>query len=71
MFPVIDSINIDGIIETLEGSIKGFKPLEAIADKLKLNAIRNLNIKNTKNWITVQNGLVSIKDFNKNWTILI
>ncbi|MGB3229014.1 MAG: AsmA-like C-terminal region-containing protein [Saprospiraceae bacterium] len=65
MFPVIDSINIDGIIETLEGSIKGFKPLEAIADKLKLNAIRNLNIKNTKNWITVQNGLVSIKDFNK------
>lgn len=63
--PVYESINIEGFVETLEGSIKGFKPLDQLASKLNISALKNLDLKNTKNWLTVKNGLVTIKDFNK------
>lgn len=63
--PIYESINLDGFIETLEGSIKGFKPIDQMASKLNLSSIKNINLKNTKNWITVKNGFVSIKEFNK------
>jgi 6-pyruvoyl-tetrahydropterin synthase len=65
MFPILESLNVDGLLETLQGSIKGFKPLDLLADKLKLNSLKNLSISNTKNWISVSNGIIAIKDFNK------
>ncbi len=63
--PVLESINVDGFIETLDGSIKGFKPLDQIANKLNINELKTLNLKNTKNWLSVKNGYVTVKDFNK------
>ncbi len=65
MMPILESIKADGLFETLEGSLQGFKPLNQLADKLKINSLKNLNIKNTKNWITVKDGMVGLKDFNK------
>lgn len=63
--PIYESINIEGFVETLEGSIKGFKPLDQLASKLNISSLKNLDLKNTKNWLTVKNGFVTIKDFNK------
>ncbi len=65
LFPVYDQLSMEGLIETLEGSIKNFKPLMAISEKLKLDQFKSLNIKNTKNWFTVQGGTVQIQDFKR------
>ncbi len=64
MFPVLNSLSADGILETVDGSLKNFKPLEELADKLNLNALKSINIKNTKNWFELNNGEVKIKDFD-------
>jgi hypothetical protein len=64
-FPILDNMNVDGLFETLEGAIHGFKPLDLLSDKLKISELKNLNIKNTKNWVSVKNGIVAIKDLNK------
>ncbi len=65
MMPDLGSLNLDGIIETLDGAIKGFKPLEALASKLNMEPLKNLSIKNTRNWIHVENGKVSVREFSK------
>lgn len=64
-FPDLMTVNIDGIIETLEGAIKGFKPLQDIASRINLKELSSLNIKNSKNWITVDKGIVKISEFTK------
>ncbi|HEX5624509.1 MAG TPA: AsmA-like C-terminal region-containing protein [Saprospiraceae bacterium] len=66
MFPKLESLDLDGFIETLEGTIKGFKPLDELASKIKIPGLKSLDLKNTKNWITVRSGAVTIKDFTKN-----
>jgi hypothetical protein len=58
-------MKVDGFIETIEGSITGFKPLDLMSEKLKLTELKNISIQNTKNWISVSNGLVSLKEFTK------
>ncbi|MBK9108028.1 MAG: hypothetical protein IPM92_06490 [Saprospiraceae bacterium] len=65
-FPDLMTVNIDGIIETLEGAIKGFKPLQDIASRVNVKELASLNIKNSKNWITVEKGIVKISEFSKN-----
>jgi hypothetical protein len=65
MNPVLESMKVDGFIETIEGSITGFKPLDLMSEKLKLTELKNISIQNTKNWISVSNGLVSLKEFTK------
>lgn len=65
MMPILDSIKVDGLFETIQGSLKGFKPLELLADKLKINGLKSMSFKNTKNWVSVEDGVVAIKDFNK------
>lgn len=64
-FPLLDQLSANGILETLEGNIQGFTPLKALAAKLKINELSNLSIKNTKNWFTIENGLVYIKDLKQ------
>lgn len=63
--PVYDKLNIEGLIETIDGTIKNFKPLVDVSQKLKLDYFKSLNIKNTKNWFTLQNGTVQIQDFKR------
>lgn len=65
MMPDLNSLTASGIIETVNGAIKGYKPIEALASKLNLNDFKTLNIQNTKNWFTVENGTVSIKEMHK------
>ena len=64
MLPVLGTLSADGILETINGSLKNFKPLEELGNKLNLNALKSVNIKNTKNWFELNNGEVKIKDFD-------
>ncbi len=62
MMPDLSTINAGGIIETIDAAIKNYKPLEAISNKLNLKELKDLSLKNTKNWFAVENGQVSIKE---------
>lgn len=64
-FPILDQLNANGILETLEGGIRGFTPLKTLASKLKINELSNISLKNTKNWFSVENGFVYIKDLKQ------
>ncbi|MEP7195375.1 MAG: AsmA-like C-terminal region-containing protein [Saprospiraceae bacterium] len=64
MSPDLNSINIGGIFETIDASIKNYKPLESIANKLSIKELKNLSLKNTKNYFTVENGQVNVKELN-------
>jgi hypothetical protein len=65
MIPDFSTLTVDGFLETLNGFIKGFKPIQAAADKLGLKELENLNIENTKNWFELKKGLVEVKEFTK------
>ncbi|MBP8724424.1 MAG: hypothetical protein KBF37_05070 [Saprospiraceae bacterium] len=63
--PDFNSLSVNGLIETLEGSIKGFEPLKRIAEKTGLREIGNLNIANSRNWFNIDQGIVQVKEFDK------
>lgn len=62
MNPDLSNINIKGIFETINAAIKNYKPIEAISSKLNIKELKNLNLKNTKNYFTVENGTVTVKE---------
>ncbi len=64
MFPDLGTISIDGFIETLNGIVKGFQPIEKFSSLLNIQDLKTLNIQNTKNWFEVENGMVTLKDFD-------
>lgn len=65
MMPDLKTISVGGLIETINGAIKGFKPVEGIADKLNISELKTINIQNTKNWFNVENGVVSLREMAK------
>ncbi len=65
MIPELSNITAAGFLETLNGFIKGFKPIQELSDKLGIREIANLNLESTKNWFDVKQGLVELKEFTK------
>ena len=65
MMPDLSTLSASGLIETLNGAIKGYKPIEGLAEKLNIGELKTLNIQNTKNWFTIENGFVNIKEIDK------
>ncbi len=64
MLPVLNTLSMQGVFETIEGTLKSFAPLDAFAQKLSLGALKTINLQNTKNWFELENGKVVIKDFD-------
>ncbi len=65
MSPDLQSLDASGLFETLSGSVKGFKPLKVISEKLGLNELSEVKLDNTKNWFEIINGFVELKAFKK------
>lgn len=65
MMPVLSSLDASGLIETLSGSIKAFKPLEDLGKKLNLDKIKSIDLQNTKNWFEIVKGIVDLKPMSK------
>ncbi len=63
MMPDISSLNADGFLHTISGVIKSFKPLEAVGNKLNVDYFNTLTLKDTKNWFTLEDGMVKVKEF--------
>jgi len=64
MIPDLSTLTAKGFIQTLDAVLKSFKPLEKVGEKLNVSAFKNINIKNTKNWFTVEDGKVNISEFD-------
>jgi hypothetical protein len=65
MMPDLNTLNMQGFINTIQGALSGFKPLEDISNKLNISELKNLELKDTKNWLEVKDGAVTIKEFDQ------
>ena len=64
LMPDLATLNMDGMLHTLNGAIQGFGPLEQIGNKLNVEALKSISLKDTKNWFTVKGGAVELKEFD-------
>lgn len=64
MYPDFNTLNIDGFLQTLNAVVTGFEPLNKIGEKLNINALKTVEIKNSKNWLEVKNGRFEVKEFD-------
>lgn len=64
MMPDLTTLSAAGFIETLNAIINNFKPLNDIGSKLNVDYLKQLELKNTRNWFEIKNGMVTVKPFN-------
>lgn len=65
MSPDLNSINIpDGIATVLNGSLKGFKALDMVADKIKVDKLREIKLNDVKIFFKVANGRLEVEPFD-------
>ncbi len=65
MMPILNTIDASGLIETLNGTIKGVDPLGKLSSLLGIKELSNIDLVNTRNWFEIANGFVEIKEFSK------
>lgn len=58
MMPDLYKLDASGFMETVNGKVNGFKPLELLGDALGIKAIKDWSIKDSKNWFEVKEGFV-------------
>lgn len=65
MMPLLESVSAKGLIETLNGSLKGATPLNAIGNALDIKELKdNVKFANLKSWFTIENGLFTVEPFD-------
>jgi len=64
MYPDFNTLNINGFLQTLNAVVAGFEPLNKVGETLNINALKTVEIKNTKNWLEVKDGRFEVKEFD-------
>ena len=65
LMPNLSTLNVKGFLETINGLVSGFKPLQAIGNALDIQELKNsITIAKTKNWFEIKDGRVEIKEFD-------
>ena len=64
MYPDLNTLNIDGFLQTLNAVVAGFEPLNKIGETLNINSLKTVQIKNSKNWLEVKDGRFEVKEFD-------
>jgi hypothetical protein len=69
MMPDLKTVNMEGFIETLESSIKNFKPIQAIGNALDIREVNfdRIAIQNSRNWFTINDGKVRLEEAKLNF----
>lgn len=67
LLPDFNTLTGSGYLETLEGKINGFKPIEKVKEVIKFKEVKDWTIKNSKNWFEINDGFVKMEDFNQTW----
>lgn len=64
LMPDLNTLNLDAFLQTSTATVTGFAPLQEVANKLNVEELKTLVIKGTKNWFSVKNGTVTLKEFD-------
>ncbi len=65
MMPKITDLTAKGFMETINGTIKGFKPLQVLASNLNMEELKeDIRITDTRNWVEVKQGVMEVKPFD-------
>ncbi|MBP9874282.1 MAG: hypothetical protein KBC60_09595, partial [Haliscomenobacter sp.] len=65
MMPKITDLTAKGFMETVNGTIKGFKPLQVLASNLNMEELKeDIRITDTRNWVEVKQGVMEVKPFD-------
>jgi len=67
LLPDFNTLTGSGYLETLEGKVKGFEPLEKVKEAIKFKKVKDWTIKNSKNWFEIKDGFVKMEEFNETW----
>ena len=67
MLPDLRQLNADGFLATLDATLNNFAPLRKAADLLNIKELKSLDLRNTKNWFTIQDGTVELRPFDVKW----
>ncbi len=64
MMPRLSDLTAKGFLETINGTIKGFKPLQVLASNLNMEELKeDIRIIDTRNWVEVKQGIMEVKPF--------
>lgn len=64
MMPDLSTVDAKGFLETVNGVVKGFKPLDAVAQALDITELKKDFFLNTKNWVAIREGGVDVSAFD-------
>lgn len=65
MMPVLSSVNAEGLLETLNGSLQGVKPLAAIGNALDISELKkSIELDRLKTWFTIEDGSFAVEPFD-------
>ncbi len=67
MMPNLENLDAEGFVNTLNAALQGFGPLKKAGELLGIPQLQNLVIGNTKNWFTIEKGLVTVRPFDVNY----
>ena len=62
MTPEWTDLNAEGFIETIHSALKNLTIMDQIADKLGVEALKKIDITSSKNWFSVKEGTVELKE---------
>ena len=63
MMPDLKSLTGNGDLLLIEGVLKKFQPLEKLASTLQIEQLKDISVKDIKNYIEFANGKVLVKPF--------
>jgi hypothetical protein len=65
MMPKLESLTVEGFLETINGVIDGFAPAKSIGQMLNVDYFtEGIRVVNTRNWFEVQNGVLELKEYD-------
>ena len=64
MMPDFSSLTGNGNLLLLQGILKKFAPLEKLANTLQIDELKEVSVKDIKNYIEFANGKVLVKPFS-------
>ena len=64
LLPDYSTLTADGFLQTINGVLASFEPLEQIDRKLNADIFKSVTIPNSKNWFEIENGTVTVKPFD-------
>lgn len=62
LIPDLSALNLSGFLHTFGATIRKSPIFDKLSDKLQINALKKVNLQDTKNWLEVKNGYVELEE---------